>query len=216
MDASIARVIEEFFTQYPKRKYSKGQILIFSGEGGDVVYNLVSGRVKQYDVTYRGDEIILNVFKPPAFFPMSLAINHSQNTYIFEAETEIVVRQAPAEAVVEFLEVNPSVLFDLLSRVYIGVDGLLGRMTHLMAGSAKARLIYELLIACRRFGEKEDGSEWQLSMSESDLGARAGLSRETVSREMKKLVDESLVKVGRGKIIVDDISKLEIKLGQVF
>ena len=53
-------------------------------------------------------------------------------------------------------------------------------------------------------------------MSESDLGARAGLSRETVSREMNKLVNENLVKVTRGRIIVDDIGKLEIKLGQVF
>ena len=216
MDASIVRIIEEFFKRYPMRKYGKGQILIFSGEGGDVVYNLVSGRVKQYDVTYRGDEIILNVFKPPAFFPMWLAINHSQNAYIFEAETEIVVHQAPSSAVIQFLQANPSVLFDLLSRVYIGVDGLLGRMVHLMAGSAKARLIYELLVACRRFGEKDDNGEWVLVMSESDLGARAGLSRETVSREMKKLVIQDLGRVNRGKIIVDDIAKLEIKLGQVF
>jgi CRP-like cAMP-binding protein len=216
MDTSVARVIEEFFKRYPMRKYGKGQILIFSGEGGDVVYNLVSGRVKQYDVTYRGDEIILNVFKPPTFFPMWLAINHSQNAYIFEAETEIVVRQAPASAVVRFLHANPSVLFDLLGRVYIGIDGLLGRMVHLMAGSAKARLIYELLVACRRFGKKGSNGEWVLVMSESDLGARAGLSRETVSREMNKLVNENLVKMTRGGIIVDDIGKLEIKLGQVF
>lgn len=216
MDASVVREVEKFFAQYPTRRYGKGQILIFSGEGGDVIYNLVSGRVKQYDVTYRGDEIILNVFKPPAFFPMWLAINHSPNAYIFEAETEIVVHQAPSSAVIQFLHANPSVLFDLLSRVYLGVDGLLGRMTHLMAGSARARLIYELLITCRRFGEKDGRNEWTLAMSESDLGARAGLSRETVSREMKKLVRENLVKVGRGKVIVDDISKLEIKLGQVF
>lgn len=217
MDASIAGIIEEFFARYPARKYGKGQILIFSGEGGDAVYYLIDGRVKQYDVTYRGDEMILNVFKSPAFFPMSLAINHGTNPYIYEAETEITVREAPADTVVSFLKTNPNVLFDLLSRVYSGTDGLLARMMHLMSSSAKARLIYELLIACQRFGEEDGKGGLTLVMSESDIGSRAGLSRETVSREMKKLVADGLVAdVGRGKITINDVSKLETKLGQVF
>lgn len=216
MDVSVARVIEEFFAQYPVRQYSKGQILIFRGEGGDFVYNLVSGRVKQYDVTYRGDEIILNEFKSPSFFPMWLAINQSENPYIFEAETDIEVRRAPAEAVVAFIKLHPTIMFDLLSRVYKGVDGLLGRMTYLMAGSAKARLMHELLIACRRFGEKGAGGKYVLAMHETDLGARAGLSRETVSREMTKLVNDKLVTLNKGEIIINNMAALEVKLGQAF
>ena len=216
MDASVADLIEEFFSQYHVRKYSKGQILIFNGDGGDVVYNLVSGRVKQYDVTYRGDEVILNVYKPPAFFPMSLAINHGENIYIYEAETDIETRQAPADMVVAFLKANPTVMFDLLGRLYRGIDGMLGRMAYLMGGSAKGRLMYELLIACRRFGEKNLDNGYALMMHEADLGARAGLSRETVSREMKKLINEDLVTLSKGEIVIKDVAAFEARLGQVF
>lgn len=88
------------FSKYRLRKYAKGQVLILNGEDTDYIYNLVSGKVKEYDVSYRGDEIILNVFKPPAFFPMSLAINKVTNPYIYEAETDIEIRQAPADEVV--------------------------------------------------------------------------------------------------------------------
>lgn len=215
MPEEVTNKIKRFFEQYKVRKYPKKQVLILNGDDTDYVYLLEKGRVKQYDVTYRGDEIILNVFKEGAFFPMSLAINKVPNPYIYEAETEIEVRQAPAEAVVEFVRTNPDVLFDLIGRVYRGVDGLLGRLAHLMAGSAKGRLMYELLIACKRFGQVQPDGSCIITLSEKDLGARAGLSRETVSREMKKLTTEKLVKLEAGHITIHNITDFETRLGNV-
>ena len=213
--SSVSEQVEDFFSKFKIRKYSKGQILIFNGDQTEFVFNLVEGRVKQYDVTYRGDEIILNVFKPPAFFPMSLAINKTPNVYTYEAETDIEIRQAPASEVVDFLKQNPDVLFDLLSRVYRGTDGLLSRMAHLMASSAKGRLMFELLISCRRFGEKIDDKSYSLTMNETEIGARAGLSRETVSREMRKLEKEGLVVFKSGKLTIADSKGFEEKVGKV-
>lgn len=215
MDPIISQKIETFFESHRLRKYPKGQILILNGDETDYVYYLIDGRVKQYDVSYRGDEIILNVFKPPAFFPMSLAINKTPNPYIFEAETDIEIRQAPADEVVDFVRENPDVLFDLLSRVYRGTDGLLGRIAHLMSSSAKGRLMYELLVECRRFGKtNEDGSTY-VEINEKELGARAGLSRETVSREINKLAKEKVVSLQAGKVTIFDIAEFETKLGKV-
>lgn len=208
--------VEDFFKQYKIRKYSKGQILIFNGDQPDYVFHLVEGRVKQYDVTYRGDEIVLNVFTPPAFFPMSLAINKNANIYTYEAETAIAIRQAPADDVVAFLKANPDVQFDLLSRLYRGVDGLLSRMAHLMASSAKDRLMFELIVACRRFGKAEKDGSYSLVMNETDIGARAGLSRETVSREMSKLEKEGLLTFRAGKVMLHDFAAFEQKLTKIF
>lgn len=213
MDKDIAGQVKEFFLNYRPRKYTKGQILILSGDQTDYVYYLVSGKVKQYDVTYRGDEIILNVFKPGAFFPMSLAINKTMNPYIYEAETDIEIRQAPADEVVEFLHNNPDVTFDLLSRLYKGIDGLLGRMAYLMAGSAKSRVLYELLIEAKRFGQAQDKG-FLLNISEKDLGARAGLSRETISREIHKLKTDNIIITKDNRLFINNLNALEKKLGQ--
>ncbi len=215
MDSSVASTIDDFFSQYRVRKYSKGQILILNGDQTEWIYHLISGRVKQYDITYRGDEVILNVFQPPSFFPMSMAINNTPNLYTYEAETDIVLHQAPAQEVVAFIKNNPDVMFDLLSRIYRGVEGMLGRMAHLMTSSAKGRLMFELLVACRRFGEQDKAGRYTLSMNETDLGARAGLSRETVSREMKKLENEELVSLKSGKVTISDIVAFEKRLGKV-
>lgn len=214
MATDITPKIEDFFATFRLRHFAKGQVLILNGDETDYIYHLISGKVKVYDVTYRGEEIILNIFKPPAFFPMSLAINHGANPYIYEAETDIEIRQAPAEEVVEFIKTNPDIMFDLLSRVYRGLDGLLGRMAHLMSSSAKRRLIYELIIEARRFGTLQKDGSYIIDINEKDIGARAGLSRETVSREIHKLKAEKLVEIKSKDIVLKNMPLLEKKLGQ--
>lgn len=205
--------IEQFFSQYSLRKYPKGQILILNGSPATHIFHLESGIVKQYDISYRGDEVILNLFKPPAFFPMSLAINGGESLYTYEAKTALELRQAPLEDAVQFLKNNPDVLFDLLSRVYSGVDGLLARVTHLMSSSARERLLFELLIECHRFGEKQPDESYKLNISEKELGARAGLSRETISREMSKLSRDGVVIIEKHQITVPKLINVVDKLG---
>lgn len=213
MSEVIAQKINEFFTRYPKREYPKGQILIFADETPEHVYYIVSGRIRCYDVSYRGDEVIVNLFKSPAFFPMSWAINRTPNTFFYKTEIATTVHVVPADEALQFIKDNPDVMLDLLSRLYRGIDGLLGRVVHLMSGSARSRLLYELIIECRRFGEADKANHYTLAVSEIDLAARSGLSRETVSREMKKMKQDGLVSVSPKGIVVTDMQAIEKKLG---
>ena len=212
MKPSIKHKVDEFFSQFRVRKYKKGQVLILSGDGGEEIYYLTNGRVKQYDVSDSGDEIVINVFKPPAFFPMSLAVNKSDNPYIYEADTDVELRQAPTTDTLNFLKNQPDVLFDLLSRVYRGVDGVLARMVHLMKSDARQRLMFEILLDSRRFGQPSKGGGVTNRINESDIASRAGLSRETVSREMKKLSKEGLISFSAGILAVPDSKLFEKEL----
>ena len=213
MPLSVAEKIEKHFSQYPKRSYPKGQILVFADENPAHIFYIVKGQVRKYDISYRGDEVIVNIFKPPAFFPMSWAINRSPNKYYYKTETETELHVVPVDDALDFIKNNPDVMLDLLSRIYRGMDGLMGRVVHLMSGSAKSRLLYELVIECRRFGTKNKNGSYSLAATEVDLAARSGLSRETVSREMHKIKDEGLATVSSKGIIVKDVGILEKKLG---
>jgi CRP-like cAMP-binding protein len=207
MDAAVQDKVDEFFSQYQPRTYRAGQILIHAHDNPTHVFHLLEGRVKQYDISYRGDEVVLNSFKPPAFFPMSYAMNRTPNVYFFEAETEVKLHLAPVDEVVGFIKANPDVLYNLLCRVYRGADGLLGRLAHVMASSARSRILYELLIQGRRFGvQREDGVA--VPVNEADIGARAGLARETVSREMHKLKREGIIGLSRQEVIIKDMDIL--------
>jgi CRP-like cAMP-binding protein len=207
MNSEVAAAIAGFFAQYDTQTYPKGHILISPGDNPSHIYHLLAGRVKQYDISYRGDEVIVNIFKPPAFFPMSHAINGTPSSHFFQAEDELQVQAAPVTNTINFLKSHPQVMYDLLSRVYRGTDGLIGRIAHLMAGTARSRLLYELLIEGRRFG-RQTATGTIIPANETDLSARAGLARETVSREIAKLKRENIITVGKDGIIITDLNRL--------
>jgi len=213
MATTVAQKVDDHFSKYPRRTYAKGQILVFADESPERIFYIIKGRVRMYDVSYRGDEVVVNVFKPPAFFPMSWAINRAPNKYFYKTEIETEVHIIPVDDALNFIKDNPDVMLDLLSRLYSGMDGLLGRVVHLMSGSARSRLLYELIIECRRFGNKQKSGSYTLAASEIDLAGRSGLSRETVNREMRKAKDEGLVGIGTDGITINDLKALEQKLG---
>ena len=213
MDQQIAEKVENFFTSFRKAIYDKGEVLIQAGDKPEYIFYLCDGRVKQYDISERGDEVVLNVFREKTFFPMSYAINRSDNKYFFEAETDVEVYKVPPDKAVKFVKDNQDVLYDLLSRVYRGTDGLLGRIAHLMASSAKSRVLYELLIESRRFG-KEGELGIAITLNESEIGSRAGLTRETVNRELHKLKTEGIITIIDGRIFIKDNAELQKRIGR--
>lgn len=213
MDKSVKDVVDAFFSRYPIVHYGKGEILLRPDEPLSHVYYLTHGQIVEYDISTAGNEVVINAFKPGAFFPMSLAINRKHNDYFFEAANSVTVHEAPADEVVAFIKDNPDVCYDLLRRVYLGTDGLQRRMAHLMGGKARSRLVFELLNGAARFGVQKTGTAVHLPMSEKDIAKRSGLSRETVSRSMHALKDDGLVTVSAGGIDIPDLKRLEAVIG---
>jgi CRP-like cAMP-binding protein len=209
---AILNEIDVFFSKYPLRLFPKGHILVHANDNPIGVFHIVSGKVRQYDINDRGDEIVVNIFKTPAFFPMSWAINGGENRYFFEAMTDIEIRQAPAKDTVIFLKSHPNVMYDLLARLYSGIDGIQQRMTHLMGGSAYSRVIFELLLEYRRFGTPQSNSAYRLSINETQLAQNAGLTRETTNRELAKLKKLKLVTYSENTLIINDTKALQSAL----
>lgn len=213
MDETAQRKLEHFFIHYKELQFKKGEILIRAEDDPQGIFYITKGTVKMYFISRNGDELVLNIFKPIAFFPMSWGINNTPNPYYFEAMEDVVVRRAPRSDVLAFVHENPDVVFDLLARMYRGLDGVLSRMAYLMSGNAYARLITELLITAKRFGIVENEGI-QFTITEKDLSASSGMTRETVSREMKKLKDKGLVTFQKNVLLLKSIEDLEKEVAE--
>jgi CRP-like cAMP-binding protein len=218
MQQPILEKINAFFSDTKVREYAKGQVITFTRKEPEGVSLLLEGIVEQYDITPEGNRITVNIFKPTAFFPMSWAINKTPNTYfyealtnVYEALTNVKLQLADADETVAFLQANPDVMFDLLSRVYKGTDALLQRLVVTASGIASSRLVFELLIEAYRFGEEIESSKWLIKTKQFSLAERSGLARETVSRELHKLANDNLIILSKRGIVLD-VKKLEQKL----
>jgi CRP-like cAMP-binding protein len=208
MDGKVSAKIEKFFSSYPLQEFKKGDILIRAYDSPKGIFYLIDGTVKMYSISKNGDEFVLTIFKPVSFFPMSHAVNEGENLYFYETVKSVKARIAPMAKVTEFVKTNPDVLFDLLQRVYKGMDGMLLKMVYATTEDANSRLIAELLTKAKRFGKEKDGV-YELDISERDLATEVGLARETVSREIKELKIKNLITIKNKKLIITDMNRLE-------
>ena len=215
MDSAIITKLDSFFSKYPSKEFKKGDIIIQAGKSPTGIFYIESGIVRRYYLSEEGTEITLNLYKPHTFLPMSWAISDVPNTHFYEAMEQISARFAPREQVLEFLHQEPDVVFDLLKRVYIGMEGLWGHIQSLTSGNSYIKLIASLIILAKRFGKEDaDSLVVSLKLSETDLANYAGMSRETASRELQKLKKEGAVTFQKGILTIHNMELLQQQILQ--
>lgn len=194
--------MHDFFSQFKSQAYKKADVIIDPEITPPGLFYLESGLVRQFVVTQDGEELTLNTYKPETFFPVGFVINDTPVIHYYEAQIDSVVRIAPKPEAVKFLKTHPEVVYDLMQRVYRGLDGYFVKMAQALAGSASSKLVTELLTLNKRFGST-------LKINESELANQLGLARETVSREINKLIGLELITFTKGTIVIRDTEKLE-------
>lgn len=211
MKQEIFRELEEFFSNYQHRSIKKGETIINSEEDPLGVYFLKKGYARLNSISPDGQELTLNIFKPGSYFSMMWAIAEIPNNYYFQAMTDIEVYQAPKEPTIKFLKDNPEILFELTSRILVGLAGTLGTMESLLFGKANNKIASVLLTCVKRFGEKTENGQWliNLPLTHQDIANLAGLTRETTSLEMEKLAAKGIIDNQHKSIIIKNYEGLE-------
>lgn len=210
MDSEVKKKIEEFFAKQKLIKYRKGETVIRAEDPPLGIFYLKEGLIREFTVTEDGEELTLNIYKPPSLFPVAFAINNTIPARNFEATINSVLYRAPKDETLIFLKGEPEVMFDLVSRIYRGLEGLFKRIENLMAGSAQARIITELIIYAKRLGIKQsDGVLINLKLTQKDISEQTGIARETIGRILKDLKNKGLLGYKQRKILIKDLGKLE-------
>lgn len=212
MDKTVAEKLEVFFTQFKQQHYKRGEILIRADDEPQGVFYLKKGIIRQYSISKDGEEQTLNLYKPISFFPLMWVVNSTPNTYYFEAANEVEVYRASKDQVISFIKKEPDILYDLVSRLYRGMHGLLSRIEYLQSGDAYAKVVFALLNSSFRFGEQRKDEEVELSITHRELSSLTGLTKETISRECTKLEGKGFIKNSNHRVLIRDIKKLEGEL----
>ena len=212
MQPNVRQKIITFFAQYSLKFYDKDEIMIYGDEDPTGIFYIVSGQVRQYDISPSGEEMVLNVFQQPSIFPLSWAINQTPNKYFYSTYTDSAIRTAPADETLRFILNNPDVAYDLMKEIVAGIEVLQKRTSLLMGGCSQSRVMFELLINCKRFGIRQSDGSCLLNIHEGELAHRAGLTRETVSRELVKLERQHILDVKHSNMVIQDAGQLEYQL----
>ena len=186
--------LKQFFLKHKKLIYKKGSTILYADDIPVGVYYLLEGFIKDTSVSPEGQEFTLIIFKPEEVFPYQYAFNNFPNAHSFTTMTQCTVVRCGREEFLSFMYQNPDVLFMITQKVLIRLGGILTRLENMAFGSAYQKVASIIEILGERFGKSEDGYiKIMLPLSHKDIAELIGLTRETVSVEMKKLEDQGII-----------------------
>lgn len=190
------------------QSFQAGETIFLQGNSAEWIYLVAHGRAKIVRVTEEGFESILCVRGPGDYFcPVPLLDNGSQlGTAI--AMTDVTLFQVKREKFNALCEQSSELLAVVQGDCLSEVRSLLNRMETFAFRGVRERIAFALL------NETEETSiqgkvQDTLRLTQQELAALVGASRESVSRNLSQLAAEGLVIVGRGKITIKNRDGLE-------
>jgi len=210
MNGDIRRKINNFFNNYQAIEIPKNKIIIRPDDTIKNIYFIKSGNIRQFIFTENGEEISLNIFKNPAFFPIMITLVDKKNRFYFEALTKSEIIAAPLDDVNKWLKSNPDVLMDLAKRFALAIDGLLLKIEGQMYKNLDNKIASILLFLENKFREKKDKrKQIVLEITHQEIANWIGVQRETVSRKLELFKSNGLIEIKKNKIILLNPQKLK-------
>jgi CRP/FNR family cyclic AMP-dependent transcriptional regulator len=170
-----------------------GTHLAYPGDSTTTSHIIISGKIRQYDVRDSGSEVTLNVYGKGAVINLYWVFYGGESHHFFQAIEDSEIASAPTEKFKKEFETNHALALGALSRLVRGIDGILDRLAAHGSNDASLRVLTELRIDALRFGKRSNKGV-TVTIKPSELAARTGMARETVSRSVKHLESDGLLR----------------------
>lgn len=192
-----------------RRPLERGQHLYQSGESFHSIFALRSGSLKTYVMTEDGEEHIIGIKMPGDLLGLS-DINSGTYTRSAKALETCSICEIPYERFEHLTQEIPDLHHHILNMMSREIHHEQDRVTMCKKLSAEARLAGLLLTLSHRFQQRGfSPTEFNLSMSRSDIANMLGLAVETVSRLFTQFQEHGLLSVERKHVQLIDLAGLE-------
>ncbi|MDH3706468.1 MAG: Crp/Fnr family transcriptional regulator [Acidimicrobiia bacterium] len=203
---------EAFLSGCRRRAFPAGTTLFFEGDPPDDVVLVEQGQVKISVLALDGREIVLEVIEPGVLMGELSAIDGQSRSASAVALTDCAVLIMPATGFRSFLRDNPDVQWRLLVRVIADLRKQSHRTFEFGVGDALGRVCRCLAEMADRYGSDRDGHiELESPLSQHDMAAWIGLSREAVVKALRTLRTLGLIENTGRSFVIDDIDALRTR-----
>ncbi len=189
-------------------QYSKGNQIFKEGDAVKGLYFVVSGKVKVYRKWGEDKSLIMRFVKPGEIFGHR-GMGEKHYPVSAAAIENAVVCFIEYSFFISSLKVNHQYAFDLLQFFAEELQESERKMTYLAHMPVKGRIAYCLVKLKEKFGLDKKGC-LNIAISRNDIASYAGTTYETAFRTMSEMIDNGMVAFHEKKIILSDISALEL------
>ncbi|NBB86717.1 MAG: cyclic nucleotide-binding domain-containing protein [Bacteroidetes bacterium] len=194
-----------------ERKATSGSILFHHGDPYRGFYLLLTGSVHIYRLSESGRMLVLHVIRPgESFAEVPLFEPDANSTYPATAETleDSRLLFIPAEPFLHFVDERPRACLHMLGEIARRQRDAVRQLDALSLQDVQGRLARHLAKRAATSTEAESPTI-QLDIPKAVLAAELGTVPETLSRALRSLEQEGLIRSESSAITVEDMDRLQ-------
>lgn len=177
-------------------RFAEAQTIINKGNSVSGAYVVVRGRLRVYSISPGGNEATLYFINPGevCILALNCIFNNLKYPAWVQAEPDTCVGMIPSLTYRTLFQNEPAIQDLTVHALSVLVFRLMEELEQVHALNLNERLAKFILMRSEADGE--------LRMTQSELAAHLGTTREVVAKLLRKLVADRLVQTGRGTIRV--------------
>ena len=191
-----------------EKKYRTGQLIVGERHETRTFCMVTSGTVKMFKSSHDGKEQTLSLLGPGDLFGMCAVFSD----YIFPANAMTLEKSTllmfPGTVLEDLSKKDPTILFNMLSILSNRLKESMALIESLSLMEAPKRVASFLLCSSLKKSCRS-GAVAELAISQRELSKILGTTPETLSRVLKKLSGENILRVTGRKIRILDCEALE-------
>lgn len=186
------------------KKASKNQILFFEGDQANGFYLLLEGRIKIYKSSPDGKEQILHMISPGQIFAEAAIFHGNRFPANCMAADDSLVAFIPKNEFVGLIEQSPQISLKIIASLSAFVREFTVLVENLSLKEVPSRIATYLL----QLAEDNDSETVTLEITKSELAKQLGTLSETLSRGLRKLIDNNIIAVDGNTISIIEPDRL--------
>jgi CRP/FNR family cyclic AMP-dependent transcriptional regulator len=194
-----------------RRRFRKGEVIFHEGDPGDSLFIVVSGALKVVLPSEEGGEAILATLRRGDFLGELALLDGAPRSASAVALEPAEMLALPRARFSILVATEPAIRDALLASLAAELRRLTAHVAELHFLDLTGRLASGLARLAVDHGVRtEDGSiRLGSPLTQSDLGAMIGATRQSVNKLLGEFEDEGLLRLERDAIVIPDLAALE-------
>lgn len=195
--------LESFKKYVTEQKVDQGEVFLHDGDYSDYLYSVVSGAVKVYKTSADGREQILHIERPGGSVNEVSTFDGGPIAAHMLAMTPVVLYRIKKTDLMRIIENHHQVAMNIIRALADRVrrdSSLVRELSFTQVAGRLAKIILNFI-----GGAEEDG----LHLTQQDLAAMVGTSREVVNRTLRQMEESGAIRLERRGIVIVDKGALE-------
>jgi len=204
-DAELDRVVSHMH----HRRYAPNELIFRKGDPGSSMMAIGKGRVKISSTSAEGRTVVLNILGRGEIFGEIALLDGGQRTADATAIEATELHVLDSRDFIPLLQRHPEICIKLLKIFCARLRSTSEQVEDQLFLTRPVRLAKVLLRLAAEYGhESPEGVRLEIRLSQSGIGDLAGMTRESVNKQIAAWRDAGLVDVVDGKIVVREMERL--------